>query len=191
MYFTLYTHQIYTDCFSHTTSKPNVPAGKVVYPVMVQHDDVSSVENGLCGRHGNTHVRNLAALITSSATAAAITASKEWFEGVSSPSACMDCTCLYFVHMVQTGNSKTKTVPEANKENQRPHRSSIGLQYDPPSKTVDNSAKDVVKEIRGLKDEIKGEVERDRKQIMRKLDQIEAVVCCNEDEQCVCVVNVC
>ena len=47
-------------------------------------------------------------------------------------------------------------------------------------------------EIRGLKNEIKGEVERDRKQIMRKLDQIEAVVCCNRmNSSYVCVVIVC
>ena len=80
---------------------------------MVHHEDVSSVENGLCGSHGNTHVRNLAALITSSATAAAITASKQWLEGVSSPVTHMESKYVFVLLCLLIWSRPAKVKPKS------------------------------------------------------------------------------
>jgi hypothetical protein len=49
---------------------------------MVQHDDPTCDRSNVHGRNSDESVRNLTAVITSSATAAAVAASKQWLNEV-------------------------------------------------------------------------------------------------------------
>jgi hypothetical protein len=142
-----------------STFKPHVPAGKVVYPVMVQHDDPTCDRSNVHGRNSDESVRNLTAVITSSATAAAVAASKQWLNEVNMANA---NTCA---KQVQTDTSK------GNGNLSK----SVGPRHDAPCKAHGRLTEDIAKEIRGLKKDLAAEVEQDRNQILKKLEEIQSM----------------